>query len=241
MPPLVTGRNATLPDRHWEPSGAHRSGPVRALCSGCTTYAPGVAVISAPVGRAQPGRRRWSRRGAAGHWGAPGRICAQTAADGVGRGQRPQRLDHPGSWRRATPPTSGRCGLVSGLRLHQVTRVLGEPSPAPGCPRAATPCAATGGATLLSTRRWLPPRRPGRSRRSLLHVRAHPSAAEVKLGESVDVEQLEDAGDVRRGVDLDCSAVAVGGGVADEGADPGGGEERHALQVDTHGGRWGCR
>src|SRR5947209_1340524 len=62
-----------------------------------------------------------------------------------------------------------------------------------------------------------------RPRRSLHPVRAHPSAAEVELRESVDVEQLEDAGDVRGGVDLDVrSAVAEGGGVADEGADPGG-------------------
>ena len=64
-----------------------------------------------------------------------------------------------------------------------------------------------------------------------------PSAAEVR--KSVDVEQLKDAGDVRGGLDFDVrSAIAVGGGVADEGADPGRGEERHATQVNTHGGRW---
>src|SRR3954454_18209970 len=56
----------------------------------------------------------------------------------------------------------------------------------------------------------------------------------------MDVDQLEDAGDVGCGVDLDVrSAVAVGGGVADEGADRGGGQERHAAQVDAHGGRCG--
>ena len=51
----------------------------------------------------------------------------------------------------------------------------------------------------------------------------------------MDVEQLEDAGDVRGGVDLDVrSAVAIGGGLADEGAGYGGGEERHAIEVDAH-------
>ena len=56
----------------------------------------------------------------------------------------------------------------------------------------------------------------------------------------MDVEQLEDAGDVGCGVDLDVrSVVAVRGGVTDEGAGCGGGEKRHGIQVDADGGRWG--
>ena len=59
----------------------------------------------------------------------------------------------------------------------------------------------------------------------------------MKSRESVDIEQLEDAGDVRGGLDFDVApVVAVGGGVADEAAGPGGGQERQATQVDTHSG-----